>query len=137
MISSINLSVGVDRYTVECVAVRCGNDVNVTIGGGDKYHIGAVAIGVPRFEYKNDKNDENDENDENDKKRTASTSVICVQGHREDEVAYRAAKYLSTELGCVVTVTAGIHVDNIKSEEFQILLNNIDELLNNIAELLK
>jgi len=128
MISSINLSVGVDRYTVECVAVRCGNDVNVTIGGGDKYHIGAVAIGVPRFEYKNY---------ENDKKRTASTSVICVQGHREDEVAYRAAKYLATELGCVVTVTAGIHVDNIKPEEFQILLNNIDELLNNIAELLK
>jgi len=52
MISCINLSVGVDRYTVECAAVRCGKDLNVTIGGGEKYHIGAVAIGVPRLEYK-------------------------------------------------------------------------------------
>ncbi len=57
-----------------------------------------------------------------------------MQGHREDELSYKAAKYLSTALDCTVTVTVGIHVDNIKQEEFQILLDNVNNLLDSIIE---
>ena len=119
---SFNLSTGSEKYKIEATVVKCGSDLNVTIGGGEKYHIGAVAIAVPRVEYKDGK------------KRTASTSVICVQGHREDELCYKAAKYLATALECTVTVTVGIHVNHIKEEEFQILLNNVDILLDNIID---
>jgi len=122
VIQSFNLKVGSGKYIVETIVVLCGNDLNVTIGGGEKYHIGASAIAVPRLEFKDGK------------KRTASTSVICVQGHREDELSYKAAKYLSTALDCTVTVTVGIHVDNIKQEEFQILLDNVNNLLDSIIE---
>lgn len=126
MINNFIVSEGTGRYIVEAAVVKCGKDLNVTIGGGEKYHIGAVAIGIPRFEYKNGQ------------KRTASTSVICVQGHREDEVAYKAAKYLATALDCTVTVTVGIHVDGIKPEEFKILMDNInlvlEKIINNLTE---
>ena len=125
MLQSIKKSKGSEKYIVEAVVVRCGKDLNVTIGGGEKYHIGAMAIAVPRLEYKDGK------------KRTASTSVICVQGHREDELSYNAAKYLATELECTVTVTIGIHIDNIVQEEFQILLNNVNNLLDDIIEEIK
>ncbi|MGD9569262.1 MAG: hypothetical protein AB7V48_13300 [Sedimentibacter sp.] len=125
MIQSFKLNDGMGKCSVEAIIVRCGNDLNVTIGGGEKYHIGAVAIAVPRFEYKEGK------------KRTSSTSVICVQGHREDELTYKAAKYLSTALDCTVTVTIGAHIDNISQDEFQLLVDNINKLLDNIIENVK
>ncbi len=110
------------KYTVEAVAVRCGNDLNVTIGGGEKYHIGAAAVAVPRLEHKDGK------------KRSASTSVICIQGHREDELSYNCAKYLATKLDCTVVVAIGIHVDDIRADEFGILLENVNILLKNIID---
>lgn len=119
---SFRQRVGNGRYMVEATVVRCGSDINVTIGGGEKYHIGAVAIAVPRNEYKDGK------------KRTSSTSAICVQGHREDELSYKAAKYLSTCLDCTVVVTIGIHIDDIKNDEFKLLFDNIDILLEKIIE---
>jgi len=119
---SFRRRIGSGRYLVEATVVRCGSDINVTIGGGEKYHIGAVAIAVPRNEYKDGK------------KRTSSTSVICVQGHREDELSYKAAKYLSTHLDCTVVMTIGIHLDYIKSDEFKLLFDSIDILLENIIE---
>lgn len=125
MINCLRFSHGNDKFEVEAVVVKCGNDLNVTIGGGDKYHIGAVAIAVPRFEYKQLK------------KRTSSTSVICVQGHREDELSYRAAKYLSTELDCVVTVSIGIHIDNIEYQEMQLVIDNVNIVLNKIVDSFK
>lgn len=125
MIDCLRFNNGDNKYKIEAIVVISGKDVSVTIGGGDKYHIGAVAIAVPRPEYKQFK------------KRTASTSVICVQGHREDELSYNVAKYLSTELDCVVTVSIGIHIDNIEQHEIQLVLNNVNILLNNIVDYLK
>lgn len=122
MIRNFKLSEGIGKCIVEAIIVSCGNDINVTIGGGENYHIGAVAIAVPRLEYKEGK------------KRTASTSVICVQGHREDELAYKAAKYLATALDCTVTVTIGIHIDNITQKEFQELIDNTNKILDQIIE---
>ena len=125
MIDCLRFNTGDDKCKIEAVVVICGKDVSVTIGGGHEYHIGAVAIAVPRLEYKQFK------------KRTASTSVICVQGHREDELSYNAAKYLSTELDCVVTVSIGFHIDNIEQHEIQLVLNNVHLLLNNIVDYLR
>lgn len=125
MIQSFSLKEGIGKCSVEAVIVRCGNDLNVTIGGGEEYHIGAAAIAVPRFEYKDGK------------KRTSSTSVICVQGHREDELTYKAAKYLSTALDCTVTVTIGAHIENISQDEFQLMIDNTNKLLDSIIENVK
>ena len=122
MIQSFKLSEGIGKCIVEALIVKCGSDINVIIGGGEKYHIGAVSVAVPRLEYKNGN------------KRTASTSVICVQGHREDELTYKAAKYLATALECTVTVTMGVHIDDISKCEFSEILNNVDRLLDKIIE---
>lgn len=122
MIQYFKLCEGIGKCIVQALVVCCGNDLNVTIVGGEKYHIGAAAVAVPRLEYKNGS------------KRTASTSVICVQGHREDEVTYKAAKYLATTLDCTVTVTMGVHINDITKNEFSEISNNINKLLDNIIE---
>ena len=38
-----SFSLGAQEYLLEAVAVRCGDDLTVVIGGGEKQHIGAVA----------------------------------------------------------------------------------------------
>lgn len=117
--------VGIGKYVVEGTAVYCGKDIHITIGGGEKYHIGAVSVGVPRNEYKDGK------------KRTATASVICVQGHKEDEFALKAAKKLATALDCTVSVSVGIHVDDATLDEIKLLEKNYFELVDKFAVLLK
>lgn len=36
-----SFSLGAQEYLLEAVAVRCGDDLTVVIGGGEKQHIGA------------------------------------------------------------------------------------------------
>ncbi len=122
MLESFKIRAGEGKCIVEAMVVKCGKDINVAIGGGEKYHIGASAVAVPRSDYKNEV------------KRTASTSVICVQGHREDELTYKAAKYLATALDCTVVAAMGIHIDNITDQEYCQVIDNVNIVLDNIIK---
>jgi gallate decarboxylase subunit D len=118
----IKESFGIGKYIIEAVAVCSGKDINITIGGGELYHIGAVAVAVPRNEVKNGK------------KRSATASVICVQGHKEDEFAHYASKYLATALDSVVTVSVGVHVDNANEEDIKVLYDNFKNLVKKLEK---
>ena len=120
--NSVKECVGTGKYVLEVTAVFCGKDINISIGGGERYHIGAVGVAVPRNEIKNEK------------KRSATTSVICVQGHKEDEFAHYASKYLATALDCVVTVSVGIHIDDANTEEIKVLYDNFRHLVKKLEK---
>lgn len=113
----VNESVGTGKYIIEGSAAFLGRDINISIGGGESYHIGAISLAVPENETINGK------------KRSAATSVICIQGHKEDEFAHYAAKYLATALHCVVAVSVGVHIDNISMDEIETLRANFTELV--------
>jgi hypothetical protein len=119
---SIKESVGTGRYIIEGIAICCGKDINISIGGGELYHIGAVGVAVPRTEIRNEK------------KRSATTSVICVQGHKEDEFAHYASKYLATALNCIVTVSVGVHIDDADMEDIKILNDNFKNLVKKLEK---
>jgi hypothetical protein len=123
--NSFTFRSGNGDYIVDATVVNCGNDLNISIGGGINYHIGAVALAVPRLEYKENK------------KRTATTSLLCVYGHREDELAYHTAKSIATSLNCIVCVSIGIHIDNIDNEGINIFINNVHELTDKIIDYFK
>ncbi|MGI6105947.1 MAG: hypothetical protein ACOYD7_07175 [Raoultibacter sp.] len=97
-----------------------GDDWSISIGGGTKSHIGAVAIGLPRPSLAD--------------ARTTSSSIssICVPGHKDDEVARNAALRLSSTLNCVVVVSCGIHVDNASNEDIKRIMTNYDELIESL-----
>ena len=92
------------RLTLHCV--RMGEDLCVTLSGGDREHIGAVALGAP----------------------ATPTSVLALPGHREDELAQRIASQVASHLGVVVAVACGIHVDAILPRELKDVLDMADEL---------
>lgn len=110
------------KYSVFACIVRCGQDISVTVGGGEAPHVGASALAIPRPSL-------------NDRETcSASTSVLCVTGHKEDEFARRAAQTLASKLNCVVNVTAGVHIEQAQPEELLRLDKNLEALLSAVLE---
>jgi hypothetical protein len=95
-----------------------GDDILVAIWGGEKPHIGAVAAAQPRPSLK----------DPN--VLSASASVICYLGHKEDRLAKEAAETLAAAFNTDVVVTAGIHWDDLSQEDIRRIKKNSEILLN-------
>lgn len=120
----ITSKVGQGIHTVEATAVLCGKDINICIGGGDTYHIGAVALAIPRPSLA-------------DETRTsASASVICVTSHKEDEIAREAALRFAASFKTRVSVTCGLHIDNATSQDIKTLYENYVSLLEQLDTLI-
>ena len=71
------------------------------------WSIGAVAVSQPR------------PGAEGSHAGGATTSLIALLGHREDELARITAARLASRLGVVACVTCGVHVDDIRPEEIR------------------
>ena len=99
-----------------------GEDLLIAIWGGERPHIGAVAVAQPRPSLKDSSI------------TSASTSVFCFVGHKEDELAKAAAEILSSPLNAAVVVTAGIHWDNLKEEDILKIVKNSEILVDMILQ---
>jgi len=111
-----------EAYNLETFAKEIGQDLLVAIWGGKKPHIGAVAVAQPRASLK-------------DKSVVSATaSVFCYLGHKDDIVAKEAAEKLSATLNKNVTVTVGIHWDDIDEGGIKTVMANSRQLVNMIIE---
>jgi hypothetical protein len=119
---ALSLKTGEGKFEVCLNAVFMGRDVAVTISGGETPHIGAVAVAIPRKSLRGDGSD------------SASVSVICIPGHKEDELVQTTAKKLSIVWGCHVTVTAGLHIDRATPSDIEILNLNVETLISELIE---
>jgi gallate decarboxylase subunit D len=113
------------RYDLDALARWIGPDLLVVIWGGERPHIGAVALAQPRPSLKNPA------------VTSATASVLCVVGHKEDEVVKKASEFLSASLNARVTVAAGIHWDNLDEGAIRVIAGNIDSLIRYMAQYLK
>ena len=122
------LEAGSGLHIIKSSAVVCGRDINVCFGGGDTFHIGASALAVPRPSLADPA------------VVSASASVICVTGHKEDEAARQAALRLASKFNTKVNVTCGLHIDNATKNDIDLLYKNylslIDALEEKLAEYL-
>jgi len=109
-----------DAYNLSASVRLIGDDVLVAIWGGEKPHIGAVAVAQPRPSLKDPA------------VTSSSASVICLVGHKEDELAKAAAEILAAALETQVVVTAGIHWDNLAPEAIQRIVRNSEILVDMI-----
>lgn len=112
-------------YDLEASVRLIGEDLLVAIWGGERPHIGAVSMAQPRPSLK-------------DPEATSATaSVFCLLGHKEDELAKAASEVLAAALNTAVVVTAGIHWDNIEPEGIQKVIRNskilVDLILDKLA----
>lgn len=110
------------RYIIELEAHFCGRDLQVMICGGTEYHIGAVALAVPVFEYHGKPAD------------SATVNSLCLFGHKDDEIARYASKYLSIALKTTVSVTAGVHIDAPNKQEIEHLMDNCKKACEKLSQ---
>ena len=99
-------------YDLTASARWIGPDLLVAIWGGEKPHIGAVAVAQPRPSLKDPE------------VTSATASVICNIGHKEDELVKAASEILASVLKTQIVVAAGIHWDNLDDEGIQTIIKN-------------
>lgn len=103
-------------------AAQVGEDLVVTIGGGEIPHVGSVAVAVPRPSLR-------------DREVTSATaSVVTLVGHKDDELAKPISEFLAARLRRTVVVVAGVHVDCATSDDIEILSDAAWELARELCE---
>lgn len=105
------------RYKLMMSIERMGKDLNVSLYGGDKAHIGAVALAVPHAGLRDRENID------------ASVSLLTVCGHKEDELVRNISYTLATALNCTVSVSCGIHLEDATKREIMDVLKSAELML--------
>lgn len=106
-------------FLVEAMVQRLGEDFLVSIWGGAA-HIGAVGMAQPRPSIASPS------------RRSATASVFCYVGHKEDAVVKEVSERLASELGARVVVVAGLHWDRLDPSGIEQVLSNVRALVQEI-----
>lgn len=114
-----------DRYYDELLihvhTETMGDGLCVNIYGGDRAHIGSVAIAEPRPSLTGDG------------RISATVSTYNCVGHKDGEVADTMAQVLASRLNCRTVVVCGIHYDTVSKELFEAIRMLIDQITGDIT----
>lgn len=113
-----------DGFTIEALCQQLGDDYLLSIWGGAA-HIGAMAMAHPRASLKDPA------------KRSATASVFCYIGHKEDQLVKEVSERLASELDAKVAVAAGLHWDDLTPEGIRAVTRNVNLLVEEIIKTLK
>jgi hypothetical protein len=117
----VTASAGAGRLAVHGVLVATGDGLVVSLAGGERPHVGAVALATPYASSRHPG------------ETRASTSILAVTAHRDDEVARPLAELVARRTGQVAVVAVGLHADDATSQEIAALTENarraLEELL--------
>lgn len=122
---AVELSTGKGRYKVHLVGIPTDDGLIIAILGGDKPHVGAVAIGVPRPSLKKPS------------KLSATSSVFTLPAHKDDEIAKPIAEIIAKKLNQTTVVVAGVHIEKASKLEIRELLANANKLGDEIVKKFK
>jgi hypothetical protein len=104
-----------NKWKVNLDSYEMGDDLVLMLKGGEKHHVGAIAMATP---YKD----------------TASTSIISAYGHKEGELAKPLAEKVSKNLKKTVVLIAGLHIDKATKEDIQKLIDNSYKAIDKFLE---
>jgi gallate decarboxylase subunit D len=113
------------NFDLTASVTKVGQDAVVVIFGGERPHIGAVALADPRQSLKNPE------------KISATASVLCLPGHKEDAIVKSASERLAAVANRPVVVTAGIHWDNLRESDLNQIIKNVEILIKMIESYLR
>lgn len=103
------------RVQLRMTALLLGSDLCVTLSGGDRPHIGAVALSGPN----------------------GPSSALALPEHREGELARDIASRLASEFNVAACIACGVHLDGILPGEIQDVLEMADELTRELIDRLE
>jgi hypothetical protein len=104
-----------NKWEVNLDSYEMGDDLVLMLKGGEKHHVGAVAMAIP---YKD----------------TASTSIISAYGHKDGELAKPLAEKVAKTLKKIVVIIVGLHIDEATKDDIQKLVENSNRVINEFLE---
>jgi gallate decarboxylase subunit D len=104
-------------FDLTAAVMKIGQDLVVVIWGGERPHIGAVALAQSRQSLKDPQ------------MKSATASVLSILGHKEDAVVKSVSERLAAVADRPVVVTAGIHWDNLQQSDLNQILKNVEILV--------
>lgn len=125
MLKAEMFAAGVFPYKVNAEVRLIGSDLLVVISGGDRPHIGSIAVAMPRPSL------------QNRGVMSATSSVYNLPGHKDQVIAQRVSEVLSSKLGRNVVVMAGFHSKGISEKGIKKVIENTEKLARKIHTSLK
>jgi len=124
-VETANFISSVEKFKLHASLTILGQDLQVIIWGGDKPHIGAVALAQSRPSL------------ENPEKTSSTSSILSIVGHKENIVVQYVSEKLSATLKTNVAVTAGMHWNVFDEEDIEMVMRSVDNLLQLIINFLQ
>ncbi len=122
----VTAAAGIGRHEVHAGATLTGAGLVVILAGGEQPHVGAVGLGVPRPGLRDPE------------LTSASSSVLTLTGHHDDELAKPLAEVIAAQTGQVAVVVVGVHVEGATAEDIGLLRANTrlaaERLLERLAQ---
>ena len=116
----LKVSEGKGKYKVDLFALKTFEGLIILATGGEKPHVGAVAIAIPRPSLKNPK------------RTSVTTSTFTLVGHKDDEIAKIVAEAIAKEFNEVTVVVAGIHIEKAQEKDINQLVANTKKAVKNL-----
>ncbi len=121
-IDTVRHSAGKGRHRIFAEAKIIGNDVLVSVWGGTQPHIGSIAVSLPRPSLADPVD------------TSVTTSVFNFAGHKDDIITTMFAEKIAVNFNCKTVTTAGIHVENLKKKDLDLMLENAENLCLRLIE---
>lgn len=96
-------------YTLQGTVITLDSDDVIVVLGGGRDHIGAIGLAIPRPSL------------EDPKGISATTSVLTMLGHKDDEPAKYVGEKIAAATKRNIAVIAGVHYDNLAFTDLEIL----------------
>jgi hypothetical protein len=117
-------------YRIGVTVIRIGKELMAVVEGGDRPHIGSIAVAVPCRTLSCGSR-------ENDEKTSSTVSIYNVVGHKDDQIASPLAHLIARNFSRVTVVLAGIHIDNAVKKDIEGILNQMSKVNIKVVEKLK
>lgn len=104
---TFTLQISAGRLKVRAFCQEIGQDLLLSIWGGNRPHIGALGVAIPRPSLKDPK------------RWSATSSNFTFVGHKEDILVKKVSERLAGRLKRNVVVVAGLHWDDLKASEIK------------------
>lgn len=103
--------IGSGKHQVKLQALNSENGWCILLTGGETPHIGGVVMAVPRLSLTG-------------KGQSCDLYVVPVSGHKDTDVAGPLAEDVCRHTGRIVTVSAGIHIENAALDDLRLIAEN-------------
>ena len=112
-------------YQIDVSVIEVGNELIAVVEGGDKPHIGSIAIAVPCLSLRDNSSP------------SSTVSVYNFGGHKDDRIASPLADLIARALNRVTVVLAGIHIEHAEEQDIDGILAQMSEINKKIIRKLK